>query len=113
MLDKIAALDDRWRVRVDRVWYAPDGLKYAFLPLAEALTVAGWPRQDDPRPDIGHGDRRRLWMGSADDGSVDLYASVVCMTDPWQGPDGRWRVFIVGRREPVLVNELERYGVTR
>lgn len=103
-----AGLPDRYRVRIDRVWYASDGLKYAFVPLTEALVLAGWPRQDDPRPDIQRGDRRRLLLGRDNDGMA-LYEAVVAMTDPWQGPDGRWRVFVVGRRQPVLVENLERY----
>lgn len=101
-------LADRYRVRVDRVWYAPEGLKYAFLPLAEALAVAGWPLEDAPRPELRRGDRRRLLLGRADDG-VGVYEAVVAMTDPWQGPDGRWRVFLVGRPLPALVDDLERY----
>ena len=101
-----AGLDDLYRVRVDRVWYAPGGEKYAFLPLADALAVAGWPRQEEARPALEKGCRRRLLLGTVDD--EPIYESVVCMTDPIQGPDGRWRVFLVGRREPVLVNDLER-----
>ncbi len=100
-------LVDRYRVRVDRAWYAPEGLKYAFLPLAEALAVAGWPREDTPRPELRRGDRRRLLLGRADDGT-GLYEAVVAMTDPIQGPDGRWRVFLVGRSLPALVDDLER-----
>ncbi len=41
-------------------------------------------------------------------GGEALYEAVVAMTDPWQGPDGRWRVFLVGRREPVLIEVLTR-----
>lgn len=101
-----AGLDDLYRVRVDRVWYAPGGEKYAFLPLSEALAVAGWPRREEARPMLGRGDRRRLLLGTVDD--EPLYEAAVCMTAPFQGPDGRWRVFLVGRREPVLCDELER-----
>jgi hypothetical protein len=101
-----AGLDDLYRVRVDRVWYAPGGHKYCFLPLGEALAVAGWPRQEEARPNLEKGCRRRLLLGTVDD--EPLFESVVCMTDPIQGPDGRWRVFLVGRREPVLVNDLTR-----
>lgn len=104
-----AELPDRYRVRIDRVWYASEGLKYAFFPLAEALVVAGWPREDAPRPALHKGDRRRLLLGRGDDGA-GVYEAVVAMTDPFQGPDGRWRVFVVGRREPVLIDNLERYG---
>lgn len=102
-------LADRYRVRVDRVWYAPEGLKYAFLPLSEALAVAGWPHEDAPRPELRRGDRRRLLLGRADDGTA-LYEAAVALTDPWQGPDGRWRVFLVGRPLPALVDDLERYA---
>lgn len=101
-----AGLDDLYRVRVDRVWYAPAGVKYAFLPMSDALAVAGWPCEAAPRPRLGRGDRRRLLLGRADDGTA-LYEAVVVMTDPIQGPDGRWRVFLVGRREPVLCDGLQ------
>ncbi|MHC1792035.1 hypothetical protein [Solidesulfovibrio sp.] len=99
-------LDDLYRVRIDRAWHAPAGVKYAFLPLADALAVAGWPREAAPRPRLGRGDRRRLLLGRADDGTT-LYEAVVVMTDPIQGPDGRWRVFLVGRRAPVLCDDLQ------
>jgi hypothetical protein len=103
-------LADRYRVRVDRVWIAPEGVKYLFLPLSDALTIAGWPREDAPRPELRRGDRRRLLLGRADDGTA-LYEAVVTMTDPFQGPDGRWRVFLVGRREPATCDDLIRGGV--
>jgi hypothetical protein len=99
-------LPDRYRVRINRAWYAPDGVKYAFLPLPDALAVAGWPHEAAPRPRLGRGDRRRLLLGGADGGTA-LYEAVVVMTDPIQGPDGRWRVFLVGRREPVLTDDLK------
>ena len=98
-------LPDRYRVRIDRAWYAPEGVKYVFLSLSDALVVAGWPREAAPRPRLGRGDRRRLLLGQADDGTA-VYEAVVVMTDPIQGPDGRWRVFLVGRREPVLCDDL-------
>lgn len=101
-----AGLDDLYRVRVDRVWYAPGGEKYAFFQLADALAVAGWPRREEARPNLAKGSRRRLSLGTVD--GEPLYESVVCMTDPFQGPDGRWRVFLVSRREPVLCDGLER-----
>lgn len=99
--------EDLYRVRVDRAWYMPGGRKYCFLSLAEALAVAGWPREDAPRPDLRKGDRRRILLGKAEDGAP-LYESVVAMTPPFQGPDLRWRVFLVGREEPVLVQLLSR-----
>ena len=72
--------------------------------------MAGWPRQEEPRPDVEQGCRRRLLLGRAEPDETPPYEAVMCMTDPFQGPDGRWRVFLVGKREPVLVEELARRG---
>ncbi|UJX43054.1 hypothetical protein K9F62_10405 [Desulfovibrio sp. JY] len=111
-------LDGQYRVRVGRSWWRSANQKYVFLTYAELFVLlmemseklSGVPaqRQDDPRPDVGRGDRRRLLLGRGDDGAA-LYEAVVVMTDPMQGLDGRWQVFLVGRREPVLVDDLERY----
>ena len=103
-----AELPGCYRVRLNRAWYAPGGLKYVFLPLADALAVAGWPRQDAPRPALTRGCRVRVPNGHVTPEGVAMYDLTVVATDPIQGPDGRWRVFVVGRREPVLIDDLER-----
>ena len=92
---------DRYRVRVDRAWHRPGGLKYCFLPLAEALVVAGWPRPDLPAPTLTRGCRVRIPNGHV---GQALYDTTWTATDPFQGPDGRWWVFVIGRRQPVLVD---------
>ena len=108
-------LDGRYRVRVGRSWWRSAEEKYIFLTYAELfvllvqmsekLSGASAMRQEEPRPQLQRGDRRRLLLGQADDGTM-LHESVMAMTDPFQGPDGRWRVFLVGRSEPVFVTDL-------
>lgn len=99
-----SGLADRYRVRVDRTWHMPGGEKYVFMLLAEALAVAGWSCPEPPRPELARGCRRRFRPGRC----VGPHEAVVVETDPFLGPDGRWRVFVLGRREPVLVDDLER-----
>lgn len=94
-----------YRVRVDRVWITHEGMKYLFLPLGDALAIAGWSHEEASPPKLERGDRRRMLLGQDADGA-DVYESVVAMTDPWQGRDGRWRVFLVGHRDPVLTGIL-------
>ena len=103
-------LPDRYRVRIDRVWHMPGGIKYAYLPLDEALAVAGWGHgAGAPRPDLTRGCHVRVPTGRSGLGEGErLHESTVTATEPFAGPDGRWRVFVVGRREPVLVDELVR-----
>lgn len=111
-------LDGQYRLRVGRRWLRSAGQRYVFLSYAEAF---GWlasmsetstpsggsaPRQKEPRPDLERGCRRRLLLGRAEPDGKPLYEAVVAMTDPFQGPDGRWRVYLVGRREPVLISDL-------
>lgn len=98
-----AGLADRWRVRVSRAWHMPGGAKYVFLTLADALAVAGWPREEEPRPDLSRGCRRRFRPGRC----VGPREAVVVDTEPFMGVDGRWRVFVLGRREPVLAEDLQ------
>jgi len=102
-------LPDRYRVRVDRVWHMPGGLKYAYLPLDEALAVAGFGRsQGEARPDLTPHCQVRVPNGQVTPEGVTLYDVTWTATAPFQGPDGRWRIFVLGRREPVLVNTLQR-----
>jgi len=103
-------LSDRYRVRLNRVWHRPGGMRYALLPLDEALPVSGWGHGPNAsRPDLSRGCRVRVPIGRSGLGEGDrLHESTVTMTDPFQGPDGRWRVFVVGKREPILVDDLER-----
>jgi hypothetical protein len=103
-------LEGRFRVRIDRTWHRPGGIKYAFLPLEEALAVVGWGAgRESPRPDLPRGSWVRVPTGWAGCGEGErLHEATVTFTEPFSGPDGRWRVFVVGRRGPVLVDDLER-----
>lgn len=114
-------LDGQYRVRVGRAWLRSTEQRYVFLSYAE---VFGWlislsekvaPSSSpssvpvsaaEPRPDLERGCRRRLLLDRPGPDGQPLYEGVVVMTDPLQGPDGRWRVFLVGRREPVLASSL-------
>jgi len=103
-------LAGRYRIRIDRAWYMPGGLKYAYLPLSEALAVAGWGRTHElPPPDLPRGSRVLVPTGRSGLGEGDrVVEATVTATEPFQGPDGRWRVFVVGMRTPVLVEGIEK-----
>jgi hypothetical protein len=99
-------LTEMYRVRINRAWHMPGGMKYVFLSLEDALAVAGWGHgQGEARPDLTRHCVVRVPTGrTGPDGP--LYAVTWTATDPFPGPDGRWRVFVCGRREPVLVDDL-------
>lgn len=117
-------LDGHYRARVGRRWLRPGGHRYQFWTKPEILAWLWWladgrpdltpPSESapvaapatEPRPDLERGCRRRLLMGRAEPDGTPLYEAVVAMTDPFQGPDGRWWVFLVGRRVPVLTSSL-------
>lgn len=100
--DRAGAEADRFRLRVNRVWHMPGGQKFAFLTLAEAcavLTGEPGPAPAASRPYLPRGSVVRVLVGG-------LWQRVHTRTGPFQGPDGRWRVFVtLFDEEPFLVSD--------
>lgn len=111
----------RYRVRVDRAWLRQNGQRYAFLTRSDVL-AALWrianPRDQeslepgateppsDPRPGLPQGASVFVENGRVTPEGVHMRDRTYTKTEPFQGPDGVWRVFLVGRHEPVCVAEL-------
>jgi hypothetical protein len=103
------------RLRVNGRWLAAGGEKYTFVTLeglAVVLAGAGHDGAGLPRPVAGHGiaagTRLSVPNGQCfEDGSA-VFDRVIAKTPAFLGIDGRWRVFVVGRREPVLLSDCER-----
>jgi len=110
--------DGQYRVRIARRWLQSTGQRYLFLSYAE---VFGWlismgeahapsgapsPCLATPRPDLPKGSPVMVENGHVTPEGVRLRDRTFTMTEPFQGVDGQWRVFLVGRREPVCVKSL-------
>lgn len=103
-----------YRLRIDGKWHAPAGLKWSFLSFVAcmarigSLTKAESKIAEDiqPRSDLPKGSRVRV--PSRVLAGEQLYDKTTTITPPIQGIDGRWRVFVIGRAEPVLVEDLGR-----
>jgi hypothetical protein len=118
------AHEGAYRVRVDRAWLRPNGQRYAFLTRSDVLAAlwrianpkdqelpeadAASSPADSPRPDLPQGSRIRIENGHIRPNGMRMHDKTFTRTDPFQGPDGAWRVFVVGRREPVVLSECER-----
>lgn len=101
------ATPGRYRVRIDRAWHAPGGEKYVFVTLQEAFAVlAGLAgvATAEPAPDLPVGSYVRA--PSRVIAGAKLYTLTHTIRPPFQGADGRWRVFCALFREAVLVEEL-------
>lgn len=113
------AHEGAYRVRVDRKWLRPHGEQYAFLTRSDVLAAlwrianpqdqgppesgATEPRTAAPGPELPQGSRVWIENGHVRPDGVRMRDATFTRTDPFQGPDGAWRVFLVGRREPVPV----------
>lgn len=110
--------DGQYRVRIGRRWLRSTGQRYVYLTYAE---VFGWlismseqvmpsctpgPCQEEPRPDLPKGSPVCVENGHVTPAGLRLRDRTFTMTDPFQGVDGQWRVFLVGRREPVIIKSL-------
>jgi len=113
-------LDGQYRARIGRRWLRSNGQKYLFLSYPE---VFGWlismseahapsgalsTLLETPRPGLVKGTPVFVENGHVTPEGVRLRDRTFTMTEPFQGVDGQWRVFVVGREEPVLVEELGR-----
>lgn len=83
-----------YRVRIDRLWHCTDGKKYTFMTPSQIgeLVVQqlglSEPEPDD-KPDMEP--RQCVWiMGKQD------WVMGYTVTEPIQGPDKRWRIWIRG-----------------
>lgn len=110
--------DGQYRVRIGRRWLRSTGQRYLFLSYA---AVFGWlistceklsssgassPCLETPRPDLPKGSSVLVENGHVTSEGVRLRDRTFTMTEPFQGVDGQWRVFLVGHPEPVLVEDL-------
>ncbi len=109
--------DGRYRVRAGRRWLRPDTGRYLFWTKAEVLGWLFWmadgrpdlppkPAASSPHPDLPKGSHMAIENGNVTQEGVRMRDRVFTLTEPFQGPDGQWRVFLVGRKEPVLVERL-------
>ena len=111
-------LDGQYRVRIGRRWLRSTGQRYVFLSYAavfgwlvsicETLTTSGTasPRLEAHCPELPKGSPVMVENGHVTPEGVRLRDRTFTMTEPFQGVDGQWRVFLVGRREPVCVKSL-------
>ena len=117
-------LDGQYRARVGRRWLRLSGQRYVFWTWPEVLawlacSAGGGPElpsvpapvsaaETTPCPDLPKGSRVEAETGRVTPEGMRLTEKTFTMTEPFQGVDGQWRVFLVGRGEPVLVEELAR-----
>ena len=101
-----------FRLRIGGKWHMADGRKYSFAAFGACMALvgriaaeaAGMEAADTPAPTLPKGSRVRV--PSRVLAGVQLYDKAVTLTPPIQGLDGRWRVFVIGRVEPVAVEDL-------
>ena len=102
-----------FRVKVCREWMRTDAEKYLYMTPPAALELAarsaglGLPEQAAPQ--IRHHDRVSVKTG-VDEWGRDRREKGFVSTPPFQGVDGRWRVFVLvfGGVMEVLCDELQR-----
>lgn len=120
-------LDGQYRARVGRRWLRLGGKRYVFWTKPEVLAWLACADSDcpdllparepvplaasAPRPDLPKGSRVAVENGRVTPEGLRLREKTFTLTDPFQGVDGQWRVFLVGQREPVLVENLSRQPV--
>jgi hypothetical protein len=95
-----------FRVRMDGAWLSLSGEKYDFLGLAginalvSRLIGEGTGLVGEETPLLPKGSRVSVPNGNG------MFDVLFTLAEPIQGVDGRYRVFVVGRREPYLVSDL-------
>ncbi len=101
--DRTLAEEGLYRLRIGKAWWTGAG-KYTFLSLPDAFELlrrlACGEFVEEERPALSKGARVRVVWG-------DCTGPCITATPPFRGVDGRWRVFVSGREEPALVEELE------
>lgn len=102
-----------YRVKVGRGWMRTETEKYLFMTPPAALELAarsaglGLPEQAAPQ--IRHHDRVTVKVG-VDDAGRDRLERGFVTTPPFQGVDGRWKVFVLvsGGVKEVLCDGIEK-----
>ena len=94
--DQFDGPPDLFRLKIGREWVMSEG-KYTFFTPAAALELAarsaGLAPTAPARPAIRRNDRVRVTVYDSDGESIVEKCFV--STPPFQGPDGRWRVFVL------------------
>lgn len=87
-----------YRVKVDREWMRTEAEKYLFLTPAAALEVAvrsaGLGLQEQQAPQVRHHDRVRVPVRD-EETSREWTEKGFASSPPFQGVDGRWRIFVL------------------
>jgi hypothetical protein len=102
-----------YRIKVDREWMRTESEKYLFLTTLAALELAvrsaGLGPQEQPAPMIRHHDRVRVPVRDEEIGR-EWQEKGFAASPPFQGVDGRWRMFVLvsGGVKVVLCDELEK-----
>lgn len=98
--------EDRYRVRIGRSWHMPGGQKYAFLTVDEAWNLllgrTSAPAAP-PEPKLPKGSPVRV----PSSGPLGKAFCTRTMCKPFQGVDGRWRLFCILFDDPILVDDLQ------
>ena len=118
--------ENHYRARVGRRWLQLSGQRYVFWSRTDILawlacaargvnrggpevTPVPAPRvESTPAPMLPKGTPVSVENGRVSPEGVRLRDRTFTLTAPFQGPDSLWRVFLVGRPEPVLVDALSR-----
>lgn len=92
-----------FRVRVAGAWHCAEGERLTFVTLDQAFALARAlagceAAGGDQAPALAPGQRVRVPT------SGGWHEKTFVKAGPFQGADGRWRVYVVGRADPVLVD---------
>jgi hypothetical protein len=101
-----------YRVKVGREWMRTEAEKYLFMTPPAALELAarsaGLGLPEPAAPHVRHHDRVRVPVWDEEPGRSRVEKGFVG-TPPFQGVDGRWRVFVLvyGGMRKVLCDDVE------
>jgi len=102
----------RYRVLVDRRWH---GRGHRFMDMAAVLElcrrlIEGRAAPACPACPVARGDEVRVPSEMMDLRMGGASVRTRVMSEPILGADGRWWVLVVGRRQPLAVDQLEVLG---